>query len=103
MSNDEIIEMARQVGIIFHGLGNTPEELETFAKLIADKARQELRDEVIYTWVPPSFVDFAIKTEREACAVTAEEHFCGCGRGNCPEEDVRAHEIAQAIRARGEA
>jgi len=43
------------------------------------------------------------ENEREACAVTAEEHFCGCGRGNCPEEDVRAHDIAQAIRARAQA
>ena len=40
MTQDEIIEMARQVGIIFHGLGNTPEELEAFAKLVAAKERE---------------------------------------------------------------
>jgi hypothetical protein len=41
MTQDEIIEMARQVGIIFHGLGNTPEEFEAFAKLVAAKEREE--------------------------------------------------------------
>ncbi len=83
MQRDEIIEMARQAGFFvwtddqktIEGYG---EDLERFAKLVAAK-------------------------EREACAVTAEEHFCGCGRGNCPEEDARSYEIAAAIRARGEA
>lgn len=45
----------------------------------------------------------AVAKEREACAVVAEEWFCGCGRGNCPEGDRRAHDIADSIRARGEA
>jgi hypothetical protein len=48
------------------------------------------------------FVTIAIGAEREACAVIAEEWFCGCGRGNCPEGDRRAHDIADSIRARGE-
>jgi hypothetical protein len=53
-------------------------------------------------WVIKLVAD-AVAAEREACAVTAEEYFCGCGRKSCQKEDVRAHEIAQAIRARGEA
>jgi len=35
MTQDEIIEMARQAGIVFHALGNTPKELKAFAKLVA--------------------------------------------------------------------
>jgi hypothetical protein len=45
----------------------------------------------------------AVAAEREACAVIAEEWFCGCGRGKCPEGDLRAQDIANSIRARGEA
>ena len=45
----------------------------------------------------------AVASEREACAVIAEEWFCGCGRGSCPEGDLRAQDIADSIRARGEA
>ena len=44
----------------------------------------------------------AVEAEREACAVVAEEWFCGCGRGSCPEADLRAHDIASSIRARGQ-
>jgi len=103
MTND-ILKMAQDAGfseldgIVMGGKS----DLEAFAKLVADKARQDLREEIIYTWVPPRFVDFAIETEREACAVIAEEWFCGCGRGNCPEGDLRAHDIAHSIRARGQ-
>ena len=52
-------------------------------------------------WVMKLVCD-AVAKEREACAVIAEELFCGCGRGNCPKEDTRAQEIAKAIRARGQ-
>lgn len=45
----------------------------------------------------------AVANEREACAVIAEEWFCGCGRGKCPEGDLRAQDIANSIRARSEA
>lgn len=47
--------------------------------------------------------DAGVEAEREACAVIAEEWFCGCGRGSCPEGDRRAHDIADSIRARGQA
>lgn len=94
MSDDEIIEMAREAGFgepINHNDWHLPfSAVKAFAKLVADKARQELREEVIYTWVPPSFVDFAIKTEREACAKEAEKWAVGAN-------------IAEEIRARGEA
>jgi len=113
MSNDEIIEMARQAGFFINDeLTITSPFIEDicispmlkeFAKLVADKARQELREEVIYTWVPPSFVDFAIKTEREACAkvcsrLADEALVVG------DEDAVMCFEEAEnTIRARGEA
>ncbi len=80
MKQDEIIEMARQAGANVYNGGPhfSWKELEAFTKLVATK-------------------------EREECAVIAEEWFCGCGRGNCPEGDRRAHDIADSIRARGEA
>ena len=85
MTQDEIIEMARQARLMSEYDESSPwvenheitEYVTAFAKLVAER-------------------------EREACAVLAEEHFCGCGRGNCLKEDVRAHEIARLIRAKGE-
>ncbi|CAB4126576.1 hypothetical protein UFOVP262_28 [uncultured Caudovirales phage] len=81
MTKEEIIEMARESGMELYGFGKDRERfvhhLTAFAKLIA-------------------------KHEREACAVIAEESFCGCGRSNCIEGDLRAHDIAIAIRARGD-
>lgn len=87
MTQDEIIEMARQVGIIFHGLGNTPDDLEAFAKLVAAK-------------------------EREACAKLAGEFAqkwwsIHCDSNKHMETTRKAHDdfcaLQVAIRARGEA
>jgi hypothetical protein len=82
MTQDEIIEMARQAGLtvtyIGDPIGLSYAQIAHFAKLVAAK-------------------------EREACAVVAEDWFCGCGRGSCSEGDRRAHDIADSIRARGEA
>ena len=50
-----------------------------------------------------AFAKLVAAKEREACAVIAEEWFCGCGRGSCSEGDRRAHDIADSIRARDEA
>jgi hypothetical protein len=73
MTQDEIIEMARQANAT--EIGHKPpafhfylKDLEVFTKLVEDKTRQELREEIIYKWVPPHFVDLAVKKEREACA-----------------------------------
>jgi hypothetical protein len=86
LKQDEIIEMARQAGMAYEDdtdryIANI-DDLQDFAKLVAEAA---------------------VSKEREACAVIAEEWFCGCGRGNCPEVDRRAHDIADSIRARDEA
>ena len=80
MTRDDILKMAREAKLLGEVNGWDvwyPDELERFAQLVA-------------------------AAEREACAVIAEELFCGCGRGNCPKEDTRAQEIANAIRARGQ-
>ena len=66
MTQDEMIELAKQAGWQYaHGESGF-EPLWAFAKLVADKTRQELREEIVYTWVPPHFVDIAVETEREA-------------------------------------
>ena len=70
VQQDEIIEMARQVGIIFHGLGNTPEELEAFANLVEERTAAR---------------------EREACAKVCE---------SMPYRAASASKAAEAIRAR---
>ena len=79
---NEIIELAKQAG--FERLGHDdydyvcyPDDIEHFAKLVAEH-------------------------EREACAVVAEESFCGCGRSSCIDGDLRAHNIATSIRSRGD-
>jgi len=82
MTQDEIIEFVRQVGLhVATDVNWMPVIGLAYAK---------------------NLIELAAAKEREACAVLAEEHFCGCGRGNCLKEDVRAHEIARLIRAKGE-
>ena len=80
MTKEEIIEMARQAGVRDdeHTFEFSQYKyLERFARLVAEK-------------------------EREECAVFAEESFCGCGRSSCIDGDLRAHNIAASIRARGD-
>jgi hypothetical protein len=80
MTQDEIIEMARQVGVNATGNEYWPffiEELEAFAKLVAEK-------------------------EREACAKEADKrlHDYTMLTSNPPQSGA-AWSIASAIRARG--
>ncbi len=82
MTKEDIIDIANDIAFMaciwIDDEGNEINDLVKFAQLIEAK-------------------------EREACAVIAEEWFCGCGHGNCPEGDSRAQDIANSIRARGEA
>jgi len=83
MTQDEIIEMARQAGLMAdgemwfsptYGSGDVHiAHLETFGKLVAEK-------------------------EREACAKVTDSHMDGT-----PEWNSAANNIAAAIRARGQA
>ena len=81
MTREEIITMARQAGFDPHDMSSdftcSIDNIEAFAKLVAEH-------------------------EREECAVVAEEMFCGCGRSSCIDADLRAHNIATSIRARGQ-
>lgn len=103
MQRDEIIEMARQVGLHLVGTEHNAaytDVIEAFAKLVEDKTRKELREEIVYTWVPPHFVDLAVKEERDACAKA-------CNASDLIDfptrvEDAAINKCAKAIRARGE-
>jgi adenylyl- and sulfurtransferase ThiI len=82
MTKEEIIEMARQAG--FERLGHDdcdlvcyPEEVEAFAKLIAEK-------------------------EREECAVICETYWNRPNNGMSTEEEVYGSVTAELIRARGQ-
>jgi hypothetical protein len=93
MTQDEIIEMARQAGA---RPSSNPDEydvmkitdcgLESFAKLVAAKAFQNGYEKGIAAFTE------AVSLEREACAKTLESI------SNAP--DIQAY--ANAIRARGE-
>lgn len=65
MTEQDVFDMAREVCGKWPSFMSNP-NLQAFAKLVADKTRQELREEIVYTWVPPHFVDIAVETEREA-------------------------------------
>jgi hypothetical protein len=107
MNQDEIIEMAKEAGLHVandsegHFSGVTNEEMIDMY-LDPDKERDRLFREKIFIEVLAPFAKLVAAKEREACAVIAEEWFCGCGRGGCPEGDRRAHDIADSIRARDE-
>jgi Na+-translocating ferredoxin:NAD+ oxidoreductase RnfC subunit len=65
MTQDEIIELARQAGIVVTG-----EAIYTLCKLVAEKERERIS--VIAMDAAEKAVDVAIKLEREACAKIAE-------------------------------
>ena len=65
MTQDEIIELARQAGIVVTG-----EAIYTLCKLVAEKERERLTDAAMKA--AEKAVDVAIKLEREACAKIAE-------------------------------
>jgi len=112
MTDEEIIELGGQAGIIpwtkheyigwnkfsasDEGLDGDSASLIQFAKLIAEKEGSEFAVHAV------DLARQAVAKEREACAVIAEEWFCGCGRGGCPEGDMRAADIGDSIRARNQ-
>ena len=93
MTEQDVFDMAREVCGKWPSFMSNP-NLQAFAKLVADKARQELREEIIYTWVPPHFVDIAV----ESCA---ERAWLALVKHKQP-WNVRL-DVTEAIRARGEA
>ncbi len=105
MTQNEIIEMARQAGLSVenpqygyterHHVAGWITDIEAFTKLVEDKVRQEIieKNAPVIKKVNEHIKELqnAVKAEREACAELAE---------NC---DPRANHrgIASAIRARG--
>jgi len=98
MKQDEIIEMAIQVGLfemtkdgyeVFY-----PDNLETFAKLVAAKEREACFDAAMKA--AEAGIDTAIALEREACLKICEQQ---ASTNYWEGADV----CADAIRARGEA
>jgi len=105
MQRDDVMEMARQAGIRLdkHNGGFVDaSELKRLVKLVEDKTRKELREEIIYTWVPPHFVDLAVKEEREACLKIAESMSLTSANMNKTWR-TGCRDVAEAIKARGEA
>ena len=93
MTQDEIIEMAREAGIGWgEGIGGMPDFLEAFAKLVADKAFQNGYEKGIAGF------NEAVSLEREACAKVCDV------LAYHPEFASDVTKLAaMAIRARGEA
>ena len=87
MTQDEIIEMAREAGIIHPEMA--AKHLETFAKLVAAKAFQNGYEKGIAAF------NEAVSLEREACAKTCEQEQEYWGWD-------KVIDAAKIIRARGE-
>ena len=81
MTQDEIIEMAREAGFVMENFS-----AEIFAKLVAAKEQKKWQDQTAVE------IHEAVLEEREVCAKVAEHSF-----------GVIGSTIALAIRARGEA
>ena len=105
MTQDEIIEMARQAGfaeperIISTNTVRCVPDLAYFAELVAAKERERMT--VVAMDAAEKAVDVAIKLEREACALICDAVTQDMSLG--PLEKYRAAEIAKSIIARGQA
>jgi len=109
MTQDEIIEMARQAGFLYGKMGPSDMpfvtaightfivELEIFAKLVAQHERDRIiaSNELVIERVNEHIqhLHYAVQAEREACAIACETD----GR------DLAGLYYAGVIRARGEA
>jgi hypothetical protein len=95
MTQDEIIEMARQAGFIDAdwNIKIVLPHLEAFAKLVTEKERERMI--VVAMNAAEKAVDVAMKLEREACAKIADEWAVGWPHPS--------QVIAERIRERGQA
>jgi hypothetical protein len=90
MTQDEIIEMARQVGIRGPVIDFHKKELEAFAKLVAAKATDEANARANASWT--LMCKKMVAAERDACLQIQEDW-----------QYTYANDLVQKIRARGEA
>ena len=99
MTKEEIVEMARPFlwgGNVVEGWTfNSYEQLECFAKLVADKEREACIAHAMTS--AEKAIDVAIKLEREACAKLCDRYTDSCS----DHEAGTAMNIQDAIRARG--
>jgi CTP:molybdopterin cytidylyltransferase MocA len=101
MTQDEIIEMAKQAGLL-PCQGIHMGDLKAFAKLVAEKEREQLTDAAMKA--AEKAVDLAIALEREACAKEADKRLYDFTMlTSNPPQNGSAWSIASAIRARGQA
>ena len=102
MTQDEIIEMARQAGFKMENSAAI-QAAKAFAKLVAAKEREACSDAALKA--AESSIVLAMKIEREACAQTCENlpipNQFSESEGSV--WDVAALDCAEAIRARGQA
>ena len=115
MTQDEIIEMARQVGVVPIGFNKTTmqkeysiffNELEAFAKLVAEKVAERYMQLFLDSENQPTqfgtatqeYREQEIREEREACAKVCEEY-----ETNNDIADTWLNIVSEVIRARGQA
>ena len=115
MTKDEIVKMAREVGLCrtqsnfddWIDAGPSGLELEDFAKLVEDKVRQEIieKNAPVIKKVNEHIKELqdAVKAEREACAKVCEEHGKVWAERFLLGYQATLDDAADAIRARGEA
>ena len=99
MTRDDIIRMAREVGVDITGTEYWPffiEELEAFAQLVAAAERKKTLEEMIYLH-PTTAIKQAVEYEREACAKLCDELHTDS------DAEFYGWEFADAIRSRGQA
>jgi len=115
MTQDEIIEMAKQTGgidITNNYVGITVwlgtdrlDFLQDFAKLVAEKERERMT--VVAMDAAEKAVDVAIKLEREACAKLVEDSWMAFSRTPNRRLNItpfpELEYVAKVIRARGQA
>jgi hypothetical protein len=99
MNSEEIIEMARKVGLVIDGNQSGFDDLAAFAKLVAAKAFQNGYEKGIAAFTE------AVNLEREACAKVCDEmpapdFYTDACAGMW---DITTLRCGDAIRARGEA
>jgi len=104
MTQDEIIEMARQAGFHKYSFESQIEQFNRFAKLVAERERERLTDAAMKA--AEKAVDLAIALEREACAKLLETTDLGGLKDNPAMQSWVAEMLlayVKAIRARGQA
>ena len=103
MTQDEIIEMARQAGMMTRVLylGRNLELLTNFAKLAAKHTLLNIDPSSFMSY--QEGVEAGRFAEREACAKVCETLWDTPTNGMATEEEAYGDECAAAIRARGQA